>query len=78
MPAPSSTCSRASSLLAMSHGAVAGLWPSRHAQLIRNRLFYEFALFVLGGGNTLILLLFWPGWLLVGLACWAVWQMAAR
>ncbi|RDA89876.1 hypothetical protein CP533_6656 [Ophiocordyceps camponoti-saundersi (nom. inval.)] len=58
-------------------GVVATVWQSRSVQLIRARLFYEFALFILGGGNILFLLLFWPGWLVIGLVLWAVLSWAA-
>lgn len=59
----------------MSSKAVADLWESPTLRLVRNRLFYEFAVFILGGGNAIILLLFWPGWLLVGAVLWAAWQL---
>lgn len=57
----------------MSTRAVAGVWDSKPVQMIRQKLFYEFALFILGMGNPLILLLFWPGWIVV-CGTWAVWQ----
>ncbi|KND89578.1 hypothetical protein TOPH_05595 [Tolypocladium ophioglossoides CBS 100239] len=60
--------------LSVSGKAVADLWESRTVRLVRNKLFFEFAVFILGGGNSIILLLFWPGWLLVGGASWALWQ----
>ncbi|PFH55620.1 hypothetical protein XA68_17944 [Ophiocordyceps unilateralis] len=53
-------------------GVVATVWQSRAVELVRARLFYEFALFILGGGNALFLLLFWPGWVLVGFVLWAL------
>lgn len=34
---------------------------------LRRRLFFEFMVFVLGGGNGLILLLLWPGWWIIGI-----------
>lgn len=61
----------------MSVEAVARLWHSRTVQVVRNKLFYEFAIFILGGGNTLIIWIFWPGWILFGLALWAFWQALA-
>ncbi len=39
----------------------------------RRKVAFEFAVFLLGGGNGLVLLAFWPGWLLVGLGVWLVW-----
>lgn len=35
---------------------------------LRQKLFLEFMHFVLGGGNGLVLLVFWPGWLFLGFA----------
>ncbi|KAH7410984.1 hypothetical protein BKA64DRAFT_370063 [Cadophora sp. MPI-SDFR-AT-0126] len=32
---------------------------------LRRKLWYEFMVFVLGGGNGLILLVFWPGWIVL-------------
>lgn len=40
---------------------------------LRNKLFKEFMIFVLGGGNGVILAVFWPGWIVVGPAVWGVW-----
>jgi hypothetical protein len=42
---------------------------------IRQRLFREFMIFILGGGNQLFLVLFWPGWILVGGSVWAAWRL---
>lgn len=40
---------------------------------LRQKLFFEFMVFVLGGGgNGIILLVFWPGWLVVGPGVWCV------
>lgn len=60
--------------VSMSSKAVADLWESRTVRLVRRKLFFEFAVFILGGGNSIILLLFWPGWLLVGGAFWGLWR----
>jgi len=27
------------------------------------------------GGNTLLLMLFWPGWLMLAALCWGIWQL---
>jgi len=41
----------------------------------RKKLFHEFMVFVLGsGGNAAILVLFWPGWILVG-GFWGIWTV---
>lgn len=61
----------------MSIEAVAYVWNSPTVRLVRNRLFHEFAVFILGGGNALILCVFWPGWLLFGLAFWIAGQLLA-
>jgi hypothetical protein len=42
---------------------------------MRKKLFMEFMIFVLGGGNQLILVLFWPGWVIVGGGIWGVWSL---
>jgi hypothetical protein len=40
---------------------------------LRKKLVFEFMVFVLGaGGNNIILLVFWPGWLVVGPGVWGV------
>lgn len=40
---------------------------------LRKKLIFEFFVFVLGaGGNNIILLVFWPGWLVVGPGVWGV------
>lgn len=39
---------------------------------LRKKLLYEFADFVLGSGNSLVLLVFWPGWIVVGGGVWGV------
>ncbi|KAG0652479.1 hypothetical protein D0Z07_0331 [Hyphodiscus hymeniophilus] len=41
---------------------------------IRNKLFFEFMVFALGGGNHLLLLVFWPGWFVLGV-CSGIWWM---
>lgn len=47
------------------------LW--RSTEGIRKKLFREFMIFILGGGNQLILVVFWPGWIVVGGSAWGVW-----
>jgi hypothetical protein len=40
----------------------------------RNKLFFEFMVFVLGpGGNSVLLLVFWPGWIVVGCGVVGIW-----
>jgi hypothetical protein len=59
----------------MSAQALAGVWDAKTIQMLRKKIFYEFAVFILGSGNPFILLLFWPGWLVVGGTSMAVWQL---
>ncbi|KAL7923119.1 hypothetical protein ACQKWADRAFT_312640 [Trichoderma austrokoningii] len=61
---------------AMSTKAVSDIWDSSSVQRVRARIFYEFAVFILGCGNAMFLIIFWPGWLLLGGACFAAWQLA--
>jgi len=39
----------------------------------RNKLFFEFMLFILGEGNGILLVILWPGWLVLGGGAWGVW-----
>jgi hypothetical protein len=40
----------------------------------RNKLFFEFMVFVLGGGgNQMLLVLFWPGWLVLAATVTVFW-----
>ncbi|KAK1759026.1 hypothetical protein QBC47DRAFT_97659 [Echria macrotheca] len=48
-------------------------WDSKQSRRIRRKLEFEFFVLILGPGNALLLLLFWPGWLLVATAAWAFW-----
>ncbi|KAK3385298.1 hypothetical protein B0H63DRAFT_559934 [Podospora didyma] len=42
------------------------LWDSKRSRRIRKKLELEFFVLILGpGGNSLLLLLFWPGWLIL-------------
>jgi hypothetical protein len=56
-------------------------WSSKHGMKVvwrstegmRKKLFYEFMVFVLGsGGNAAILVVFWPGWILIGGGIWGI------
>ena len=49
------------------------LW--KRTEGIRQRLFREFMIFILGGGNQLFLVIFWPGWILVGGSIWGLWRL---
>ncbi|KAH7241838.1 hypothetical protein BKA59DRAFT_214379 [Fusarium tricinctum] len=59
----------------MSTQAVASAWNSKNIQRLRSKLFYEFAVFILGSGNMIFLMLFWPGWWVLAGACWAFWTL---
>ncbi|KAL7821300.1 hypothetical protein V8C44DRAFT_4874 [Trichoderma aethiopicum] len=61
---------------AMFSKTVVDFWQSRRIQKIRAKLFYEFAVFILGCGNAFFLLIFWPGWLFLGAAALALKQLA--
>jgi hypothetical protein len=43
------------------------------AKPLREKLFFEFMVFVLGGGNGMLLVIFWPGWIVVGCVAWGIW-----
>ena len=38
------------------------------------RILFEIALFLLGGGNLLLLVIFWPGWIVIG-GVLGVWRL---
>ena len=59
----------------MSSKAIIGAWNSRRVQALRQKLWYEFAIWVLGSGNTVILMVFWPGWWVLAVAVWALWLL---
>ncbi|KAK1251203.1 hypothetical protein MKX07_005758 [Trichoderma sp. CBMAI-0711] len=61
---------------AMFSKTVVDFWQSRRIQKIRAKLFYEFAVFILGCGNAFFLLVFWPGWIFLGAAALALRQLA--
>lgn len=45
------------------HGMKTG-WKA--TENFRNRLLFEFMVWILGGGNSVILVVFWPGWIVIG------------
>lgn len=59
------------SLAAMSVTALSKLawsaWDSKRSRQLRKKLEFEFFVLILGSGNGFILMLFWPGWILIGL-----------
>ncbi|AEO55640.1 hypothetical protein MYCTH_2049580 [Thermothelomyces thermophilus ATCC 42464] len=51
-------------------------WDSKPSRRLRRRLELELFLWFLGpGGNTLLLMLFWPGWLMLAALFWGVWRL---
>ncbi|KAI0424518.1 hypothetical protein F5Y09DRAFT_138577 [Xylaria sp. FL1042] len=55
------------------------LWNSTHTRRLRKKIEFEFFTLILGaGGNNLCLVLFWPGWGVLGLAVFvlSVWYAA--
>ena len=52
---------------------VAGKMGWKAAEPLRKKLFFELIDFCLGGGNGVILLVFWPGWIVLGGGSWGVW-----
>ncbi|KAG9233097.1 hypothetical protein BJ875DRAFT_58687 [Amylocarpus encephaloides] len=45
-------------------------WAWRGSGGLRKKLWFEFATFVLGNGNGILLIVFWPGWIVVGGVVW--------
>ncbi|KAM3518634.1 hypothetical protein NHJ13051_008053 [Beauveria bassiana] len=55
--------------------AATTVWDMKTTRMLRDKLFYEFALFVLGAGNGLFLLVLWPGWIVIGGTSFVLWQI---
>ncbi|KAK3943228.1 hypothetical protein QBC46DRAFT_43349 [Diplogelasinospora grovesii] len=50
------------------------IWNAKATKRLRKKLEFEFFVLILGpGGNALCLMVFWPGWLIIGATIWAVW-----
>jgi hypothetical protein len=46
------------------------------SEKLRNKLIFEFMVFVLGsGGNSLLLIVFWPGWIVVGGGIYGIYRI---
>ncbi|KAI9052903.1 hypothetical protein LZ554_003175 [Drepanopeziza brunnea f. sp. 'monogermtubi'] len=59
--------------LCTARGALATAWTATES--LRQRVFFELMVFLLGGGQGVFLVLFWPGWVLLtalGVALWTV------
>lgn len=51
-------------------------WDCKRARRFRKRLEFELFVLILGpGGNALLLMLFWPGWLMLALLGLGIWQL---
>ncbi|KAL2158867.1 hypothetical protein VTH06DRAFT_4059 [Thermothelomyces fergusii] len=51
-------------------------WDSKPSRRLRRRLELELFSWLLGpGGNTLLLMLFWPGWLMLAALFWGLWRL---
>ncbi|KAH7163476.1 hypothetical protein B0J13DRAFT_616070 [Dactylonectria estremocensis] len=61
----------------MSTTAANGVWNCQTVQKLRKKLFYEFAVFILGGGNWVFVLVFWPGWWVIAGAFWGIWMLTS-
>lgn len=59
----------------MSGKAAAVAWDCRYVRAMRKRAFEECAAFILGSGNVLIVMAFWPGWWILGGTALAVSQL---
>lgn len=59
------------------HGAAASaaVWEMKTTRMLRDKLFYELALFILGAGNGLFLVVLWPGWIVIGGTSFVLWQV---
>jgi len=44
-----------------------GAWNSKQSRRLRKKVEFEFFVLILGSGNGVILMMFWPGWILVAL-----------
>lgn len=63
--------------LGLARRLVWAAWDSRRSRRLRKRLEFElFALLLGPSGNTLFLMLFWPGWPMLALLVWVFWQFA--
>ncbi|KAI0508713.1 hypothetical protein F5B22DRAFT_389013 [Xylaria bambusicola] len=52
--------------------AIRRLWDSAQIRRLRKKIEFEFFTLILGaGGNNLCLIVFWPGWAIIGLAIFA-------
>ena len=61
--------------LATSNKAIVMSWNSKCFAKLRRKLWFELAIWIMGGGNAVIVLVFWPGWWILLGAYWALWLL---
>lgn len=59
----------------MSASIAIGTWESKTVKAMRKRMFHELATFILGCGNPVFCLVFWPGWWVLGGTTYAIWSL---
>ncbi|SPQ23958.1 d8a2ed73-e8e6-451d-8739-0cd78f9153c9 [Thermothielavioides terrestris] len=53
-------------------------WDCRQSRRFRKRLEFELFVLLLGpGGNAVLLMIFWPGWLMLAFLGWCIWQLTS-
>ncbi|ORY59683.1 uncharacterized protein BCR38DRAFT_488702 [Pseudomassariella vexata] len=62
-------------IVALSKNAGLAAWNTKAVRRWRKKMEHEFFTFALGCGNVLCLMLFWPGWWLLGIAIFAAWSL---
>ena len=61
--------------LAVTRRLAWALWDCKQSRRLRKRIEFELFVLILGpGGNALILMMFWPGWLMLAFLAWVLWQ----
>ncbi|KAH6612950.1 hypothetical protein B0J18DRAFT_71336 [Chaetomium sp. MPI-SDFR-AT-0129] len=51
------------------------VWDCKRARRFRKRLEFELYILLVGGGNTVLLVVFWPGWIMLGVLGCGVWLL---
>lgn len=59
----------------MSASLAVGTWESKTVRMMRKKMFHELATFILGCGNPVFCLVFWPGWWVLGGTSFAIWSL---
>lgn len=60
----------------LSRQAVWKVWDGKHGRRLRKKIEFEVFTLILGGGNNLCLVLFWPGWCILGLSGLALFMIS--